>query len=109
MAEKEVKKTYKKPKLKKIGTVAELTRTFSKGTGSDGGAFPNSKMMCISQPPHTEEHRVLVSDRVGQESFYTCLKELLKPGAVVLRELPAAGQRPGRAVAGHVDRGLPRL
>ncbi len=82
--QKETKKTYAQPKLTKFGSVKEFTRTFSMGSKTDGGAFPASKKMCITSAPEIEEHRVLLGDRLCQESFLTQMQRAIKPGDVVL-------------------------
>lgn len=78
------KPAYSTPEIKSFGTIFENTQTFSKGTKTDGGAFPNNKKMCVTPSPIIEEHRLLLSDTFCQESYYKAIMETVKPGDVVL-------------------------
>lgn len=79
-----LKQKYEKPLVKKIGSLKDLSQTFSNGGGSDGGAFPYNKMMCLTPPSALEEHRILLSDSVCQKSYFKQIQNQIKAGDVVL-------------------------
>lgn len=78
------KKVYEKPKLKRFGSVRELTQAITGSSGMDGGVAPaNRTMTCSSLAPFVEEHRHLVRDP-AQLEFYRAITEAVKPGDVVV-------------------------
>ncbi len=79
-----IKKPYKKPTLCVYGSVKDVTKTFSKGGQTDGGAFPANKMMCITPAPAFEEHRYLLLDTNVQNSYFEILKSIVTPESVVV-------------------------
>jgi predicted RNA methylase len=83
-SEKPNKTPYQKPALNKFGSVKDMTRTYSKGSHTDGGAFPANKHMCITPPPVIEEHRILMNDVNGQDAYFKAIARNVKPGDVVL-------------------------
>lgn len=79
---KKPRKTYRKPEIKKFGSVKDLTKTDSTGAAGDVGAFP--KMHCISVPPRIYEHQLLLSDHRCQASYQEAINRAVKPGDVVV-------------------------
>jgi precorrin-6B methylase 2 len=78
------KKKFTKPKLTVFGSVKDFTQAVSKGGPGDGGSFPSDKHMCITPPPAIEEHRVLLTDVICQNSFHDIILKTVKKGDVVL-------------------------
>ena len=74
-------KTYQKPKLKKYGSIQNLTQGESNGGPGDGGLpAPADRMMCLSVPPEIEEHRYLVGDKNAQKGLRQAINDVVQPG-----------------------------
>lgn len=81
------KKQYKKPELKKFGSVRDLTLTSSQGAPGDGGSGTYSRVgmtMCVSAPAEIEEHQVLLADTENQTRFRAAIQKAVKQGDIVV-------------------------
>jgi len=79
-----VAKGYKKPELKKFGSVKDVTLTTCTGGMMDGGSTPKNKKTCVSLPTEIAEHRDLLAESRQQMGFKKEIERVVNPDSVVL-------------------------